>query len=238
MEFLPAPRVTLYGMDISAGTRLAEWAASCAEVPYDKVTIDLFSDEHKTNHFRAITEDRHCIPAMAHGARRMTESRAIAAYLLRGADGIGTAPSAFAHGASEWVRAKISELIQYDATCLYKRVSAFAYPNLFGMGKAPENDGEEAEQLRKSLRLLEDRLGGHRSTPGNAYLVCAKPTIADLVVANTLSLLLAVPARVVKLDVSFPLVAAWLDRMATFGGYKNIVKPFEEFAQEKMAKKM
>lgn len=231
-----APRVTLYGMKLSAGSRLCEWAARCAGVPFTIRVVDLFSDEHKTTQYRALTEDRHCIPAMTHGARRMTESRAIAGYLLSGADGIGAVDKRgkFAHGAelTPWLSAKVDELVQYDATCLYKRVSAHAYPILFGIGEAPDIPDPN---LHKSLRLLEDRLGGHPDTPADDYLLGAKPTLADLVLANTLSLLCAVPGTALGLEGQYPLVSAWLGRMMRYGEYPEVVRPFEEFAHEKLA---
>ena len=111
--------------------------------------------EHKTDAYMKLTRNRHCIPCLSKTLEdgtefAMTESRAIARYLCAQGEKV----TDFSEDALK--AAQMNELIDYDSTCLYKRLSAIAYHRLFGMGVAPEEAA--FENVRKSLAYVESRL--------------------------------------------------------------------------------
>ena len=216
-------------MPVSAGTRLAQWAASVANVNVEFKIVDLMKKDHMADDFVTLTRGRHCIPALTHGEFKMTESRAIAAYLLR----LGKEEGQVKYILDSRTQATVDEWVHYEATCMYKRVSAYAYYKLFGMGDSP---GEtEAERLNKSMQYIECRLKENcENCEQDKYLAGSVATLADLVVANCLSLLLAVPREVVDM-MNYPYTHEWLERVAMMGNYESILAPFKEFVQIKMS---
>lgn len=216
----------LYGMPISSGTRLTQWAASIANVNVEFKMVDLMKKDHMVDEFVALTRGRHCIPALTHGEFKMTESRAIAAYLLR----LGEEEGQVKYILDSRTQAVVDEWVHYEATCMYKRVSAYAYHKLYGMGDSPSET--EAERLNKSMEYIECRL--KENCEKDKYLAGSVATLADLVVANCLSLLEAVPREVVDM-VNYPYTHEWLERVARMGNYESILAPFKEFVQIKMS---
>ncbi len=215
---------TLYGMQISAGCRLATWAANISEVAVAWQEINLMQGEHKTPEFIRMTQGRHCIPALSHTlddgtVLEMTESRAIARYLCS----IGNGAVTTAFPKAPHLTAQIDELMDYDATCLYKRIGAVAYPRM-GFSSTPPEE-KDFEALRKSLSYIEARLSD------TGFLVGGTLSVADLNLANTLSMLNMVSEIDVAQD--FPVTNKWLAHLQTLGNYAEVVAPFEQFAASK-----
>ena len=224
----------IYGMYISAGCRLALWTASISEVQVDFKSVDLMLGENKQPEFVELTRGRHCIPALSHvlsdgTSFSMTESRSIARYLSR----IGNGKICVNFERRPDLTARVEEWLDYDGTCLYKRVGAIAYHRLYQMYDAPQE--KDFEILRKSLHYIQDAL---RSQSDPKYLVGETLSIADIVVANTLSMLSCVPE--IDLEIEFPFVDSWLVNLLSVGGlvdYNEIVGPFREFASTKVESK-
>lgn len=217
---------TLYGMHISAGCRLALWAASVSSVPVSWQEINLMKGEHKTPEFIRMTQGRHCIPALSHtlkdgAALEMTESRAIARYLCR----IGNGSVATAFPDAPHLTAQLEELMDYDATCLYKRIGAAAYHRM-GFSDTPPAE-KDFDALRKSLEYIEARLSD------SGFLVGSSLSVVDLTMANTLSMLALVPE--IDVENNYPATGKWLAHLKTLGDYTDIAAPFEQFAASKMA---
>jgi len=216
--------ITIYGMRISAGCRLAMWAANVSQVPISWETVNLMKGEHKSPEFIRMTQGRHCIPALSHTLKdgttlEMTESRAIARYLCR--IGNGTVATSFPQ--APHLTAQLEELVDYDATCLYKRVGAVAYPRM-GFSDTPPED-KDFEALRKSLSYIEARLSG------TGFLVGGALSVADLNLANTLSMLVLVPE--IDMTQEFPTTDKWLVHLTSLGNYAEITAPFSEFVASK-----
>jgi glutathione S-transferase len=96
------------------------------------------------------------------------------------------------------------------------------------MGPSPTP--ENAANVQKSMAYLESRL--QENGCAGDYLTGDTATLADLVVANCLSHLTAVPPDVVDLN-DYPSVDAWLKRVTTLGNYADICAPFERFVAGK-----
>lgn len=214
----------IHGMYISAGCRLALWAANLSEVAVEFNSVDLMKGEHKTDAYMKLTRNRHCIPCLSKTLEdgtefAMTESRAIARYLCAQGEKV----SGFSKDALK--AAQMNELIDYDSTCLYKRLSAIAYHRLFGMGAAPEEAA--FENVRKSLAYVESRLEDNEG-----FLVSGTLSVADLALANSLALLAMIPEIDVAAD--FPVSNKWLEHMGSLGNYGELVAPFNQFAASKL----
>ena len=210
--------VHLYGMGVSAGCRLTQWVANICEVPYEFHTVDLAKGDHLKPTYVKQTRERHCIPSMVHevcGDRLcITESRAIARYLIR----IGNGAIYEFHNPM-WA-AEVDELVDYEATCLYKRVSKCAYARLFSMGDVPTE--KDFEALNKSLQYIEARLGNAM------HLVGGSLTLADVLLANTLSMLVVVP----EIDMcAYPAVQRWLGCLYQYGDYNDVAQEFYEHSE-------
>ena len=223
-SFTSSPPV-LYGMHISAGCRLALWSANVSQVPFSWQEINLMKGEHKTPEFIRMTQGRHCIPALSHTLSddttlEMTESRAIARYLCS----IGNGAVATAFPDAPHLTAQLHELMDYDATCLYKRVGAVAYSRM-GFSSTPPED-KDFEALRKSLSYIEARLSD------TGFLVGGTLSVADLSLANTLSMFAVVPE--IDMTQEFPATNKWLVHLTSLGNYAEIVAPFDQFAASKI----
>ena len=216
----------IYGMHVSAGCRLALWAANTSNVAVEWEQVDLMKGEHMTEEYVRLTKGRHCIPALSHtledgSALEMTESRAIAKYLAHIGD--GSVKASFPD--APHLTAQLDELIDYDATCLYSRVGDIAY---YRMGFRPtEPDEKKFEALNKSLAYIESRLGD------SGFLVGDTLSVADLNLANTLSMLAIIPE--IEVEKSYPATGKWLAHMQTLGNYSEIVAPFNQFVASKSA---
>jgi len=215
----------VYGMHISAGCRLAIWSANISGVAINFECVNLMHGDHKTPEFIELTRGRHCIPALSHtlpdGTRfSMTESRAIARYLCR----IGNGSVKVAFENAPCLTARTDEWLDYDATCLYKRMGAVAYPRLgFSSTSVSEAD---FEALRKSLKYVDDALAE------SGFLVGGTLSIADLNIANTLSMMSLAPE--IDVEVEFPAVAKWLTHLSSLGDYEELSVAFQQFAASKM----
>ena len=205
-------------MGISAGCRLTQWVANICDVPYEFHTVDLSKGDHLKPGYVKQTRERHCIPSMVHEAYGdrlcITESRAIARYLIRIGNG-----NIYEFHNPMWA-AEVDELVDYEATCLYKRVSKCAYARLFSIGEVPTD--KDFEALNKSLQYIEDRLGSAM------HLVGGSLTLADVLLANTLSMLVVVP----EIDIcAYPAVQRWLSCLYKYGDYEDVAQEFYEHSE-------
>ena len=197
---MPPPIV--YGMGLSAGTRLALWTADLCNVQVEFKNVNLWKKEHMTDVFVELTAGRHCIPALEHDAGghrlRITESRAIARYMTMVGD--GTVVGRLNVPAQQAV---LDQLVDYDATCLYPRVADATYFRLYDMKSEPT--AEEFDKVRTSLTFLAKMLGAE------TFMVAGRCTVADLVLSNTLGMLVVVPE--IDIEREFPALWRWNDRL-------------------------
>ena len=214
-----ADTVHLYGMNVSTGCRLVQWVANICDVPFEFHTVDIGHAEHMKPAYVKQTRGRHCLPSMVHEADGerlcITESRAIARYLIR----IGSGNICEFH--NPLFAAEVDELVDYEATCLYKRVAKCAYPRLFSMGELPET--KDFEAVEKSLEYIEERLGQ------SMHLVGGTLTLADVLLANTLSMLVIMPE--IDIDV-YPAVKRWLGCLYRYGNYDDVARDFYAYSEE------
>ena len=213
-----AETVHLYGMHTSTGCRLVQWVANICGVAFEFHTVDLGKGDHLKPGYVHQTRERHCIPSMIHevnGDRLcITESRAIARYLIR--IGNGNICEVYNYmGAAE-----IDELVDYEATCLYKRVSKCAYARLFSVGQFPTE--KDFEALNESLQYIETRLGSSMHLNGGTL------TLPDVLFANTLSMLVVVP----EIDIyKYPAVKRWLGCLYQYGNYDEVTREFYKYSE-------
>lgn len=215
---------TIHGMYISAGCRLALWAANLSDVAVEFNSVDLMKGEHKTDAYMNLTRKRHCIPCLSKTLEdgtefAMTESRAIARYLCSQGEKVTDFPE------DALKAARMNELIDYDSTCLYKRLSSIAYHRLFEMGAAPKEAA--FENVRKSLDYVESRL-----EENEGFLVSGTLSVADIVLSNSLALIAMIPE--IDVAANFPVSNKWLEHMSSLGNYGELIAPFNQFAASKL----
>jgi glutathione S-transferase len=172
----------LYLMRGSAPCRLVHWVALLADHNLELVDIDLMKGEHKQDWFMRLNP-RHCVPTYQDGELVLSESRAIAQYLVSKTyrTELGR------HYPGIWGqfflsdKAKVNEMLYYDIGTLYKRIGEFIYPIIF-RGEKPNKD--KFDLVRKSLGYLD-----HKINENGGFLCGTKVSLADLSVALSLTML-------------------------------------------------
>jgi glutathione S-transferase len=174
---------TLYLMRGSAPCRLVWWVSKLAGQNTKLVDINLMKGEHKQDWFIKLNP-RHCVPTYTREDLVLTESRAIARYMVTLSD--SDALRRKYPGIWQWCfvpskQARINEMLDYDIGTLYKRIGAYIYPTLFA-GEKP--DPEKFAMVKKSLEFLSDQI-----QKNGGYLCGNQLTLGDLSVALSLTML-------------------------------------------------
>ena len=204
---------TLYVMRASAPCRIAWWSALLAGYEVELKDVDLSKGEHKTEEYVKMNP-RHCVPTLKAGDFVLTESRAIAEYVLDK----GQPKQIMDLGAAEAaVASEIRELLYYDIGIGYKRIGEYIYPRIFHQQPFDE---EKRALVHKTLEYLEGRLGD------KDYLVGEQAALCDLSIAVSLTML--------EFDLDFdssayPKVQVWQQRMAALPHWHDINKPFRQW---------
>jgi len=219
---------TLYLMRGSAPCRLVHWVALLADHKMNLVDMDLMKGEHKQDWFVSLNP-RHCVPTYktAEGLV-LSESRAIAKYLVSKTYRTELArkyPGIW-NQFSNVHRAKVDEMLYYDATTLYKRIGEFVYPIIF-RGEKPDKD--KFQMVRKSLAYLD-----HKVLENGGFLCGSQVSLADLSVALSLTMLEFFESS--QKDFQYtPGVgfASWLERMRALPHWDEVNQGFYAWLKSK-----
>jgi glutathione S-transferase len=173
------------------------------------VFVDFFAGgETRTPKYRAEVNEMGEVPVLVHGARKFTQSAVCLTYL---ADRTGKFQP---QGEDE--RLECLRWIIFDN----QKVNGFLGPYRFLRNFAPARDpGAEAflkGRLTNNLGIVDKRL------ERGAYIVGARPTIADL----SLAAYMYYPAEEFGFDIAkdYPAIGAWMERIKSLPAWKH---PYE-----------
>ncbi|KAF7386886.1 hypothetical protein HZH66_011338 [Vespula vulgaris] len=166
--------------------------------------IDLFSGEQLKPEYEEINPQR-TIPFLVDGDYKLSESRAIMCYLV---DQYGKNERLYPQNPVS--RALVNQKLYFDIGTLYKNLSSYFYPVVFG--DAESYDEEKYEKLKDSFDLLEKFL------EDQDYVVGRSLTIADLTLASSVSTAEALGFEVFR----YKNVSKWMDRIKSSApGYRK-----------------
>jgi len=170
--------IDIYGMQLSAPVRIVQMTAECLGLKYNFKYVDLMKNEHKTPEFLKMNP-MHTIPTVVDGDIAMSESRAVAGYLV---SKYGKDDTLYPKDLV--TRLNVDQKLYFDMGVFYKALGEIIYPKMFG-GPAPEQ--KHHDRLAEVLGWLNDWVNGGNFVAGNDVM-----TIADLACVATYSTLKAV----------------------------------------------
>lgn len=191
--------VTIYAARGSAPCRAVILLARYLSIPHEVVEVDLPNGEHKSDWFIRLNPE-HCVPTITDRHGPLWESRAILLHLMASA-GQHTAAQRTQQlmGSLEPlgnVAAHVLRALFWDAQTLYPAIAKFLYPQLFGDVDAADLSAERAT-LDEALATLQQQIDTSRQRTGRRHSmwVCGseEPTVADLAIAMSLTMLRFVP---------------------------------------------
>jgi len=177
--------VEVYGMALSAPCRTVYLTCELLGVDYKKVNVDLMKGEHMTPEFLSMNP-AHTVPTMKDGDFVLTQSRAIATYLVSkyGKDGCKLYPS------DVETRAKIDDVLYFDATSFYDAFGKTCYPlALNGIAITDEAKGK----FKEVLKVANGKVKATGYAAGTSHI-----TVADLAMLASYSTMKAIHGT--KLD--------------------------------------
>lgn len=195
----------LYHMEMSPPCRTVRMTAATIGVDLNLKVIDLRAGDHVKPDYLAINP-QHLIPTLVDGSLNLAESRAISTYLIN-----KYSPGHALYPLDPAIRARIDRYLQFDLGTLYKTISEYFYPRIV-LGK--ELDPEKEEKMKTVLGFLEKFLAD------GDYLVGGEPTVADISIANSLSVFYC---NGYSLE-AFPLVMAFNERVQQMPHWQEVNK--------------
>ena len=210
---------TLYLMRGSAPCRLVWLVSRLASENVKLVDVDLSKNEHKTPEYVKMNP-RHCVPTLKDNRFVLTESRAIANYLVSkyaSADLAAKYPGIWGNLSAQ-EKALVDEMLHYDIGTLYKRIGEWVYPQLF---KGCPPDDEKLAMVHKSLQYLNGKVEEHKGGLCSAHL-----SLADMSVACSLSMLDFFD----NIDWSaYAFLDKWRTNIHALSHWKKVNEAFEEW---------
>ncbi|XP_043678379.1 uncharacterized protein LOC122633947 [Vespula pensylvanica] len=195
----------LYYLPMSAPCRAVLLTAEAIGLSLNLKEIDLFSGEQLKPEYEEINPQR-TIPFLVDGDYKLSESRAIMCYLV---DQYGKNERLYPQNPVS--RALVNQKLYFDIGTLYKNLSSYFYPVVFG--DAESYDEEKYEKLKDSFDLLEKFL------EDQDYVVGRSLTIADLTLASSVSTAEALGFEVFR----YKNVSKWMDRIKSSApGYRKV----------------
>jgi len=192
--------ITIYAMRGSAPCRAVIILARILNIPHEIVEVDLHSGEHKSDWFLQINP-QHCLPTITDKSGALWESRAIMLHLMA-TIGEWTSPARTYQliGATQPMNpnaaAHVLRGLFWDAQTLYPAIANYIYPQLFQSVPAPQLSAQRSALDSAIVSLFEQiDAARHRSTNRHSPWFCGtlEPTVADLAIAISLTMLQFVP---------------------------------------------
>lgn len=202
--------LTLYKKAPSPPSRAAHMVAEILGLDIDYVDVDLAAGEHKTPEYLK-KNPLHTIPVLEDGGFALSDSNAIAAYLV---DKYGKNDSLYPKDLQK--RATINQMLHFNSGILFPNFRATSYSVIFeGVTKVTE------ERLQAMLAAV-DKLEALLANKNGGWLAGDQLTIADiccLPTANSYKMFFAID------DERFPKTKAWLDKCSKLPVFTNIEVP-------------
>lgn len=170
--------IKFFYMPESPPCRAVEMVANMVGVKLEKHYLNLSKQEHLSDSYKALNPLRK-VPFIINGDLRLGESRAIMAYLV---NKYKPNDEHLYPQSNLELRAKIDELLQYDAGTLWPAKSRLFWPKIFGSAKEFDQNDEKA--LRRCLNYLNNRLGqNQQQQQQQRFFLSNELSIADISLA-------------------------------------------------------
>lgn len=191
--------IKFYYMPESPACRAVEMVARMVGVELDKCYIDLFRGEHLKGDYVDINPARK-IPYITDGDLSMGESRAIMAYLVNRYK--PNHPHLYPQDPIS--RARIDELLYYEASTLFPAMSRLLFPKV--RGPVAELDQDDQKAFERCLAYLDRRLGRNKA---KRFMLSHHVSIADVSIAASFSF-----AEACRYDLhNYKQIVAYLNRI-------------------------
>lgn len=198
----------VYGIERSPPLRSVLLTAKALGLEVEVVTVELLTDEHKTEDFLK-KNPVHTVPVIDDNGFILSDSHAIMVYLMQQ---YGKDHKLYPNDIKK--RALIDCMLYFDASVLAPSGYAYLMPQLYqGLPPNPENEAVMAEKIGTLNTILGQR----------PYAAGDQISIADFSLINTLTFPAVV--RNFKLD-AYPNITKWMDKM------KSEVPFFEEVSKK------
>jgi glutathione S-transferase len=196
---MDGPMIRLYDFHLSGNAHKVRNLLSILGLRYERVRVDLLAGDQREAGFRAKNPFGK-VPVLVDGDDTIRDSSAILVYLAR------------KYGRGSWLpvdalgEARVAEWLATATSDVAEGPGRARLIQIFGAA----GDAEEARRVAHTVFGIFDRHLEH-----NAFLACARPTIADI--ANYTYLALA-PDGGVEID-DYANVTRWFERLERIDGF-------------------
>jgi glutathione S-transferase len=200
--------VRLYDYAASANCYKVRLLLEQLEIPYEKVSLDIFDGDTLTDAFERINPAK-TTPVLELGpGRHLTESNAILAYL---AEGTPLLPE------DRFDRAQVLRWLLFEQADVVSTMGGLRFRLVTGRLNATDPDAERRrEGAKEALKVLDAHLAGRH------FLVADRYTVADIAVYAYTHV-----AHEAGVDTSaFPAFEAWLARVEAQPRHMNDLEPY------------
>jgi glutathione S-transferase len=201
----PAPRITLYDFEISAGCYKVRLLLSLLKLDYERVAVNFYPGfEHRQPAFLEINPLGQ-LPAIRDGDVVLRDAQAILTYLARKYDPaarwLPSEPAAFAE-VMMWLFFAASEL------------SAATAARLHAMLDFPADAAAVKQAARKAFRIMNDAMTA-REHDGASWFVGEEATLADVALFPAIAL-----SRDFRVEHDeYPALRQWMRRVRGLSGF-------------------
>lgn len=185
--------IDLYFLAASPPCRLVQLVAKALGIDLNLIVVDLAKGDHLKPEFLKINP-QHTIPTLNDNGLILTESRAIAIYLL---EKYGNNSQLYPNDVNK--RAVINQKLYFDIGTLFQAFANYFYPYVF-FGQSPNPDNYK--KIEAALTIFNTFLETQKFAAGDTY------TVADIALFTTVSSF--VHASGFSLGNSYPNVTRWI----------------------------
>jgi glutathione S-transferase len=207
--------VRLYDYAASANCYKVRLLLAQLEMPYEKVSLDIFDGDTLTDAFGRMNPAR-TTPVLELGPdRHLTESNAILAYLAEGSDLLPD---------DRFDRAQVLRWLLFEQADVVPMLAGLRFRLLTGRLSPGDPDAERRKAgAEETLGVLDTHLSEHE------FLAADRYTVADIAVYAYTHV-----AHEAGVDTSpFPAFASWRDRVAAQPRHMNDLEPYPPNASVK-----
>ncbi|XP_037026637.1 glutathione S-transferase 1-1-like [Bradysia coprophila] len=208
--------IVLYYCAISGPCRVALSTIRHLGIDVEIRVVDLLKKEHLSDNYIKINH-QHTVPVLDDDGFILTESRAIAVYLVE--KYFPSGHSVYPNDARE--RALINQFLHFDCGTLYPRLRGVTLP-AFYQGQTTISD-DARQKLFEAIGFLNTYLEGKKYVSGSA-----EPTIADFSLFSSVANIVELGANLSK----YANVVSWYDNLKKLPSTAENIEGAKTFANK------